>query len=306
MKPRRWYDPGVSRRERLHRVIRAILSIWRMRPGAAWINRRLDRLFESREPNWLLAPGRGQWPTMVLNTSTNLQRKFFYFPRVYGRFYGDAPFRRYLEATLAPGSRFIEIGANVGFFSLFAAKLVGPTGRVYAFEPEPDICEALTRSAKENGYDHLIPLQLALSDREDELVFYRARDGTASSLVPEAKGKEGRYERTLTAKVTTLDTLLRDGRIPSEPVTGIKVDVEGEELRTIGGMLASLPVLGYPAIWCEVRGPQGSTRAPNTYVGVRDALAPLGYRAFSWGDGEPRPIVDAEVTGRTDVLFQRV
>lgn len=299
--------PARGHRERLHRLLRAIFTRWPMKRGAAWMNRRLDRFFERPGPNWLLAPGRGEWPTMELDVSVNLLRKFYYFPQVYGRFYGRAAFRRYLEQTLAPGGRFLDIGANVGFFSLLAARLVGPTGRVYAFEPEPRIHEALARSARRNGYEHLQVFQLALSDREDELAFYRARDGTASSLVPEAPGQERRYEQTLTTRVTSLDRLAREGRIDVAGLSAIKVDVEGEEVRTIAGMRESLAAAGYPPIWCEVRGPRGSTRAPNTYPGVRALLEPLGYRPFRWtDDGRRAPVVDAEVIERVDVLFERV
>jgi len=64
-----------------------------------------------------------------------LQRKFFYFPKVYARFYGRTVFRDLLEQRLTPGATFLDIGSNVGFFSLMAARHVGATGRVYAFEP---------------------------------------------------------------------------------------------------------------------------------------------------------------------------
>ncbi len=276
------------------------------RVGAAWINRRLDFVFNSTtRPVWLLAPGKGKWPTMVLNMSTSLQRKFFYFPKVYGRFYGNNSFANYLERTLTAGATFLEIGANVGFFTLLAAKLVGPRGRVYAFEPEPDICEALVRSARANSFAHVEAFELALSDHEAEAVFYRARDGTASSLVPEAPGHEQRYERTLRARLTTLDQLVSEGRIDPAGISVIKVDVEGAEVRTIGGMLATLPAAGYPPIWCEVRGPNGSTRAPDTYRGVHAQLARLGYEPYRWDAGAPVKISDADVMQRTDVLFQR-
>lgn len=275
-----------------------------MKFGAAWLNRRLDRFFDSDEPQWLLAPGRGKWPTMVLNVSINLQRKLFYFPKVYGRFYGGTVFADFLSRELSAGGRFFDIGANVGFFSLMAARLVGPAGRVVAFEPEPDIHEALVRSARANELANLEAHKLALSDREGELPFYRARDGTASSLVPEAPGKEARYERTLVTPVTTLDKLVADGKIEAKGVTLCKVDVEGEEVRTVRGMLDTLVAAGHPAIWCEVRGPKGSTRAPDTYLGVRDELARIGYVPLRWSDGKRERVRDGEVVERTDVLFE--
>jgi FkbM family methyltransferase len=290
---------------RLHRFLRALLGGYPYLRGAAWWNRRLDRLFCSERANWALAPGRGMWPTMVLDLATNLQRKFYYFPTVYGRFYGGGELPRFLRAKLTRGATFLDIGSNVGFFSLMAADLVGPEGHVYAFEPEPDISESLERSAAANGYDHLEVLQLALSDRTGELEFHRARDGTASSLVPEAPGHEKRYEHTHTTRVTTLDALVAEGKVAVDNVALIKLDVEGEEPRTVAGMLETLRRADYPALWCEVRGPTGSTRAPNTYAPVKALLGELGYRPYRFARGTRAALADPEVTQRTDVLFER-
>lgn len=293
----------MARYETLHRALRAVLGIYPWRFGAAWLNRRLDRLFEGPQPNWLVAPGKHLFPTMVLNVSINLQRKLFYFPKVYGNFYGRSEFARFIEQALEPGGVFVDIGSNVGFFTLLAAKRVGPTGHVYAFEPEPDICESLRRSRDANGLDQLETFQIALSDHDGEASFYRATDGTASSLVPEVPERAKRYERVLTTPVTTLDALVAAGKLPRKDVSLVKVDVEGEEVRTVRGMKSALVACGKPKIWCEVRGPEGSTRSPNTYPTVRDELATIGYAPFIWDAGALRPVADDDVRGRADVLF---
>jgi FkbM family methyltransferase len=285
--------------------LRAISTHYPLWFGAAWLNKRLGRFFDRAESNWLLAPGRGLFPTMVLDVATTLQRKLYYFPKYYGRFYGRTSFAAYLRHKLVRGSRYIDIGSNVGFYALTAARIVGPDGRVVAFEPEPNICESLVRSARANDFSYLRALPVALSDHEGEACFYRARDGTASSLVCEAPGREARYERTLTTQVTTLDKLVAAGEVDVTQTTLIKVDVEGEEVRTIRGMREMLAAAAFPSIWCEVRGLEGSTRAPNTYAGVRDALEPLGYRPFLWTDGVRRPVVDKDIRARVDVLFER-
>lgn len=290
--------------ERWHRFVRAIFTHYPVRFGAAWLNRRLDRWFDGARENWVLAPARGRWPTMVLDLSHNLQRKLFYFPKVYGRFYGRTPFGAYLAQRLRRGATFLDIGANVGFFSLQAASLVGPTGRVYAFEPDPRLHEALVRSARANELANLAAFPIALSDRDGELPFFRAHDGTASSLVPEAPGYETRYAETTTARVTTLDRLVDRGEIDLRGAALIKVDVEGEEVRTIAGMLSAIRNAS-PSIWCEVRGPHGSTRAPGTYAAVAEQLASVGYRPYWWDGARHRPVQAADVRERHDVLFER-
>jgi len=289
---------------RFHRWVRAVCKHYPLPFGDDWMNRRLDRFF-CRSPNWVLAPGHCAWPTMVLNLANTLQRKFYYFPKLHGRYLGELPFRRYLESKLSPGTTFFDIGSNVGFFSLLAANLVGPSGRVHAFEPDPDTCEALRRSATVNGFVQLHAHQLALSDHAGECSFYRAKDGTASSLVPEVPGRESRYVRTLTTRVTTLDAFVTEEAVDLSRVALLKIDVEGEEPRTVAGALDTLRAAGYPAIWCEVRGPRGSTRAPNTFEPVRDLLAPLGYKPFLWADGDRRSVGPADIVKRADVLFER-
>ena len=59
---------------------------------------------------------------------------------------------KFLFNTLRPGSMFIDIGANMGFYSLIAAKMCGSSGRIIAVEPQPNLAENLKRSAELNGW----------------------------------------------------------------------------------------------------------------------------------------------------------
>jgi hypothetical protein len=58
-------------------------------------------------------------------------------------------------------------------------------------------------------------------------------------------------------------------------------------------------------VWIEVRGPRGSTRAPNTFPAVLRELDARGYAAHFWRDGALVPVGEADVRGREDVLFRR-
>jgi hypothetical protein len=106
--------------------------------------------------------------------------------------------------------------------------------------------------------------------------------------------------------VARLDDLNREGLLDTPRIDLVKIDVEGEEERTVGGMLETLERFSYPRVWAEVRGPRGSTRAPNTYPGVERQLMGLGYEPFQWKRGELRRVATADVKGREDVLFKRV
>jgi FkbM family methyltransferase len=172
-----------------------------------------------------------------------------------------------------------------------------------AFEPLAELAETLRRSARLQGFSHLQCIELALSDHHHRAVFHRARDGSANSLVPETEARSKRYCGSLEVPVDTLDEYLASAGIDPRRIGLIKVDVEGEETRTVAGMLGTLRRAGFPPVWVEVRGTHGSTRAPNTYPPVRQLLAGLGYEPFTWNEGERRPLGDQVIVGREDVLF---
>jgi hypothetical protein len=68
----------------------------------------------------------------------------------------------FVRSMLKSGQNFIDIGANIGWFTMLAARIVGPSGRVYAFEPRPNTCERLRKSVSENGYSNVEVRQAAL------------------------------------------------------------------------------------------------------------------------------------------------
>jgi FkbM family methyltransferase len=256
-------------------------------------------------PDWRVSDGVGDYPAMELNVSSPFQRRMFYFPRAYWERLMGLPFGRYLASTLEEGQVFLDIGANIGFYSLFAARRVGPKGRVFSFEPDPMTFESLERSARRNGFGWVSCLNMALSDREGEMPFFTVSDGSAHSLVPEIERRAGRYSGQVPVRVTRLDDLTREGAVATPRIDLVKIDVEGEEPRTVAGMRATLEKFGFPRVWAEVRGPRGSTRAPNTYPAVAGHLRELGYVPLQWKKGVLRPVRDTDIQGREDVLFRR-
>ena len=90
-------------------------------------------------------------------------------------------------------------------------------------------------------------------------------------------------------------------------VTGlslIKCDVEGHEAQVVAGMRSTLARASFPLIWIEVRGPRGSTRAPDTHSKVNELLAGLGYAPYQWSNGELHAVDDGAIVGREDVVFR--
>jgi FkbM family methyltransferase len=183
---------------------------------------------------------------------------------------------RYLRTLLKAGDTVIDAGAHIGFFTMQIAAMVGPAGKVYAFEPFGPNAELLEQSVVENRFS-------------DRVVFQQAALGSASGTA------------TLTFPVETLNSggayLLRDGTLPlagnlrksvplvalddvalRRPVRLIKMDVEGAEPQVIRGA-ARLLKEDRPIILSELH-PTQLERASG--VGANEFLAEVrafGYRA---------------------------
>ena len=131
----------------------------------------------------------------------------------------------FLRRWLRPGMTVIDIGANLGVYSLPMARLVGPKGQVFAYEPASETRSLLEHSRELNAGANLHILPLALSDRErvGRLVF-----GGSSEL--NALGENGAGE---TVRITSLD---REDAMRGWPSPDfIKIDAEGEEERILAG-----------------------------------------------------------------------
>lgn len=141
---------------------------------------------------------------------------------------------RLLKRTLRPGDHFIDGGANLGYFTLLAARLVGPTGRVDAFEPQPDNFARLAANHQRNGsppHVHLHPL--ALSDRPGEITIHTYAQQNSShnhgcaSLYPEPGQPTHKH---------AVQAVRMDDHLASSSPRLIKLDLEGAEPLAIAGM----------------------------------------------------------------------
>lgn len=136
-----------------------------------------------------------------------------------------------LESVLKPGMVVIDAGAHIGYFSLLAAHLVGPRGRVYAFEPAPANYDLLARNIRLNRYSNIVAVQKAVSDVEESATLYLHDDSVAHSLRAQTFGVPS---RAIAVDVTTIDRVLEREGWP--PVHLVKLDVEGAEAAALRGM----------------------------------------------------------------------
>jgi FkbM family methyltransferase len=123
----------------------------------------------------------------------------------------------------------LDVGANIGSYTLLAAKRVGPEGRVYAFEPDPRTRASLERNVRDNRFANVIVVPCAASDSPGSMPLYQSETAGYSSLHPQA-GDDGGVGTTVVEGVR-IDDVVPEGRADV-----VKMDVEGHEPLAFRGM----------------------------------------------------------------------
>jgi len=131
-----------------------------------------------------------------------------------------------IREVVKEGDVVVDIGANIGYFTALLANLVGPRGRVYAFEPDPRNFHLLQRTIERNGWTHVTAEQKAVSNEAGELLLYQTRSWASNTLTP------GEHISTVKVQVVTLDDFLSD----EHHISFVKMDMDGSEPLAIQGM----------------------------------------------------------------------
>lgn len=146
---------------------------------------------------------------------------------------------------LKTGDIVVDIGANIGYYALLEAKLVGDTGFVYAIEPIPDTFNMLTRNIEANHYHNMLALNLAFGDKSSQVEMYVCHNYcNLSSMKPLLNMPTSK----ITVKQITIDDFLIDKPRPRL----IRMDVEGYEYQIIQGMKKTLESPGSLCVFIEL------------------------------------------------------
>ena len=135
-----------------------------------------------------------------------------------------------LRQHLHPGDVFVDAGANIGIFTVAAARCVGPTGRIIAVEMMPDTAEILRETLTLNDVGNALVIERALAARAGARVEATVRDGHFGQATI-ALGATQAGGRQVQVETTTLKDLLAD--YPT--VALMKMDIEGAELDALRG-----------------------------------------------------------------------
>jgi FkbM family methyltransferase len=235
-----------------------------------------------REPQRVVLPGGA---LMDVDLREHVQRWIYYF----GAYERDTLV--WFQGMLRPGMTVFDIGAHVGQYTVAAARAVGPTGHVHAFEPHAANFGRLKANVTINGFANVAANHQAVSDSTGETILFAPRSDNSGecALFPCYTGMGEECVSTV-----ALDDYVRHADLgPSGRIDVLKVDVQGAEERVFRGARQVL-LVHRPVVVCEfeerwLHGMGSST------VRLKALLADAGYRAHRIEGRELVPVSPDEV-----------
>jgi FkbM family methyltransferase len=195
-----------------------------------------------------------------------------------------------LGSVLKPGDVFVDVGAHVGYFSVLAASLVGPTGQVVSFEPEPGNYAQLIEHIRLNGLTHVLPIHCAAGAEEGVFDLHCNADNDGGHALWDVRhhpynDRSRAAPRSHPVFVVTLDRVL--GAVTPGRIKAIKVDVEGNEHAVLRGARRTLETHQVPFVIAEVNR-LGLEQMGTSQIGLRAFMTVLGYETWLLRTGEPQ------------------
>ena len=182
----------------------------------------------------------------------------------------------WMDENLSEGEVVLDVGANVGYFSLLAAKKVGPSGRVISFEPAPEFVAAVERNARLNAYTNIDIHPVAASDAQGEIDLYVAHGSNLGMTTTE---EIAGYTSKVTVKCVRVADQVDAALWPR--IRLVKVDVEGDELRALRGMEEILRALSPGAAVATEVAPDRLAARGQTAEEAMSFMRDLGFIAYA-------------------------
>jgi len=191
-----------------------------------WSGIRRDSVF-----GWLLRYPLRWLPrgaVVTVRQGVNAGHKWLVGSSVHGCWLGSYELdkQKVIGQYVKPGMTAFDLGANAGFFTLAFSRLVGPSGRVWAFEPLAENIVALRRHVELNGLRNVTIVQAAVSDKAALASFERAASSAMGYLTTSENS-------SLRVPTVALDQLIAEGICPRPDI--LKIDVEGAESAVLEG-----------------------------------------------------------------------
>jgi FkbM family methyltransferase len=190
-----------------------------------------------------------------------------------------------ISSRVKTGDTVLDIGANIGYYTLLLARLVGKTGKVIAFEPEPENFTLLQKNVQVNGYQNVITVNAALSDCPATLRLYLCHRNRGDHRIYAAEPDRPAIDVAAFAADDYLASLGAHLRF-------VKMDVQGAEAKVVRGMRKLLARSADCQIAIEFW-PFGMHRAGDDAGETLSLLAQLGF-SMQWVDESRHQLVAVE------------
>ena len=184
----------------------------------------------------------------------------------------ELPLQHAISNRLSSGKTFFDVGANAGFFTLVAAKVVGASGNCVAFEPLPKNAESVLEQLELNGFNHCHLVQKAVASECGLVNLSFSSDGDPTAHLVEAQNESS----ALKIQATTLDEAFKAWGAPNL----IKLDVEGAEAVVVEGAKTMLAAC-HPTWIIELHG-------SDQELCVKELLSRYGYQFTALEGCEPK------------------
>jgi FkbM family methyltransferase len=185
----------------------------------------VNRLVPNEPTEVTVRSGGGQGLRLLIDAG----REKFYWTGAH-----EPHMQKAIRDVLRPGMTYWDVGAHIGYFALQAARIVGPSGSVVAFEPMPDNVERLQRNVELNGLDNVTIVRSAVSSTSGELPIYACQDQSRSTSTLMWTLDPNIGQRS--AGVVPVDTL--DHHLNATAPDLVKIDAEGVEVEVLRGASA--------------------------------------------------------------------
>ncbi|RJP59817.1 MAG: FkbM family methyltransferase [Candidatus Auribacter fodinae] len=183
---------------------------------------------------------------------------------------------RFVKSIIKQGDVILDIGANIGYYTLLFAKLVGKKGKVYAFEPDPYNFSILSHNIRLNGYTNVVLLNKAVSDENGKISLYLSEDNFGDHRISNTEGRTHSVE----VEAIRIDDFIKQQNGAGAGVNFIKMDIQGAEGKAIAGMRELLSYSKHVTVFMEFW-PSGLKACDSDPRALLDVFIKAGFHLYS-------------------------
>lgn len=213
-----------------------LLAVTRNLPpvkGAGWLANKLKAFYNRKSRPTVIAEVLGF--ELELEPAECVDGGLLFYPHLY-----DRREFTFLQSRLPQGKTFVDVGANVGIYSLVASQLVGNRGRIISIEADPYSSEKLIRNVRRNNIRNIEVIQIGVSDRSETLLLHQQTTGNrgGSTFVGGGDG--------VPIDCLPLLEILENKKVSH--VAAMKIDIEGFEEKVLRAFFENASLELYPRI----------------------------------------------------------